>query len=213
MSEKKTIGERIRDLRIDAQLTQDEVAASMHLSREAYIPIEKNRRGLKDQEIVILADTLHTTTDYILTGNETQHINIHEYTGLSNSAISFLAGLLKAAHEDSAKIMEDNMIVQCLNLLLSERGSSILFKLGEYLFCDFDHPFVSDSDDRGHDCEKPFSGQVGFHCYIEKYGRVEHYYNMEFVEQSVLSLLMEEIKKVKHTKEPERIMRVRRATK
>lgn len=205
------IGERIRKLRIVANLTQDEVAASLGISREAYIPIEKGRRGLKDEEILILADTLHTTTDYILTGNETPHIDICEYTGLSNNAIGSLRKLKRDAEViPNASFSYASILYAIEKLLTTDDGNDLLREIGNFLCCDFTQAY-SDQVDSETQTFSPIASHIGF----KENGDLEmfHFYRPELFEQSALMQLMEKMKQFKYKKEPEKTKRVRRAKK
>ena len=66
MSDYKDIGMRIRKLRQDNNMTQDQLAAIMEISRSTLYRYESSQ-NLPDSDIIIrLAMVLHTTTDYLL---------------------------------------------------------------------------------------------------------------------------------------------------
>ena len=57
---------RVEELRIDADLTQQQVADYLHCKREVYRRYEKGIRELPVWALIQLADLYHTTTDYIV---------------------------------------------------------------------------------------------------------------------------------------------------
>ena len=66
MSDYKDIGMRIRKLRQENNMTQDQLAAIMEISRSTLYRYESSQ-NLPDSDIIIrLAIVLHTTTDYLL---------------------------------------------------------------------------------------------------------------------------------------------------
>ena len=66
MSDYKDIGMRIRKLRQDNNMTQDQLAVRTGISRSTLYRYESSQ-NLPDSDIIIrLAMVLHTTTDYLL---------------------------------------------------------------------------------------------------------------------------------------------------
>ena len=57
---------RIENLRIDSDLTQQEVADKLHIAREVYRRYEKGTRTIPVDCLMMLADFYKTSTDYIL---------------------------------------------------------------------------------------------------------------------------------------------------
>lgn len=57
---------RIEDLRIDHDLTQQEIADQLGLHREVYRRYEKGTRTIPIDCLMRLADHYHTSTDYLL---------------------------------------------------------------------------------------------------------------------------------------------------
>ena len=58
--------QRLEDLRVDADLTQEQVAQVLHCKREVYRRYEKGIREIPVWEVLKLAQLYHTSTDYIL---------------------------------------------------------------------------------------------------------------------------------------------------
>lgn len=64
-----TMGGRIKQLRIDAGITQEILADSLCVSNKSSISnYERNITSPTLDQIIIMAKIFHTTTDYILTG-------------------------------------------------------------------------------------------------------------------------------------------------
>lgn len=57
---------RIKDLREDMDLTQEDVAKYLHCSQSAYNHYEKGNRDLPTSVLISLSDLYHCSTDYIL---------------------------------------------------------------------------------------------------------------------------------------------------
>ena len=57
---------RIRDLREDSDLTQQQVADYLKMKQPQYNRYEKGYRDIPSDVLIALADLYHTTTDYIL---------------------------------------------------------------------------------------------------------------------------------------------------
>ena len=62
----KTLIRRLRDLREDADLTQTQVAAVLHMSQTGYSKYETEENDIPTQVLIKLAKFYHTSTDYIL---------------------------------------------------------------------------------------------------------------------------------------------------
>jgi len=57
---------RIRDLREDSDLTQQQVADYLKMKQPQYNRYEKGYRDIPSDVLIALADLYNTTTDYIL---------------------------------------------------------------------------------------------------------------------------------------------------
>lgn len=63
----KTIGERIRQRRIELEMSQEELAVKLgYKSRSSINKIEKDGRELRQNKIVDIAKALHTTPAFIM---------------------------------------------------------------------------------------------------------------------------------------------------
>ena len=71
--EVSTVGGRIKYLRKQLGMGQEELAERLHLENRASISsYETNRRGLSGELAVAMAQELQTTTDYLLNGTEAE---------------------------------------------------------------------------------------------------------------------------------------------
>lgn len=57
---------RIRDLREDHDLTQQQVAKALHCSQQVYSNYELGQRDIPTQVLIALSRYYHVSTDYIL---------------------------------------------------------------------------------------------------------------------------------------------------
>ena len=57
---------RLRDLREDHDLTQQQVAEYLHRKQPQYNRCERGLRGTPSDVLIALAKLYHTTTDYVL---------------------------------------------------------------------------------------------------------------------------------------------------
>ncbi|MEE0745155.1 MAG: helix-turn-helix domain-containing protein [Anaerovoracaceae bacterium] len=60
------IGQRLKKLRIDAHLTQEKVAQTLNVSREAYSLYETNKRQMNYDTICALSTMYDVSADYLL---------------------------------------------------------------------------------------------------------------------------------------------------
>ncbi len=60
------IYKRIRNLREDADLTQQELSSYLHISQRAYSHYENDSRSIPTDILVKLADYHHVSVDYLL---------------------------------------------------------------------------------------------------------------------------------------------------
>lgn len=71
--EQTTIGSRIRQLRMEAGMTQEELAEQLHLEgKTAISKYEGGTRGISAEMAVRLSEIFGVSTDYILKGQEDQ---------------------------------------------------------------------------------------------------------------------------------------------
>ena len=58
--------ERLRNLREDADMTQAEVGAYLHISQRSYAHFEAGTRGIPIEILVELAELYHVSLDYLV---------------------------------------------------------------------------------------------------------------------------------------------------
>lgn len=84
------IGERIRKLREEKGLTQQQLAKEMYVKRETVNQWENETRDLKTGYTISLADFFGVTCDYILRGIKSENIDVNRSLGLSDKSIDIL---------------------------------------------------------------------------------------------------------------------------
>lgn len=68
--ENKAIGTRVRKKREEFKLSREKVAEKIGISSRFLSDIELGNKGMSQQTLLALCDTLHTTPNYILLGIE-----------------------------------------------------------------------------------------------------------------------------------------------
>lgn len=68
MFDRKACGRRLKQLRMDKNMHQEEVAAEMGISADTVSKLEQGRRSPSATMVCILANYYKTTADYILFG-------------------------------------------------------------------------------------------------------------------------------------------------
>lgn len=58
--------ERLKHLREEKELTQNEIAQSLDIDRSVYNKIETNVRPIRENELTTIADFFNVSTDYLL---------------------------------------------------------------------------------------------------------------------------------------------------
>ncbi|SFL29027.1 DNA-binding transcriptional regulator, XRE-family HTH domain [Lachnospiraceae bacterium KH1T2] len=95
MIDETTVGGRIKRLRKNARLSQDELAEKLHIENRASISsYETNRRLVSGALAVEIANVLGSSTDYILNG-----------TGSEDSFIEEVNELISGVKSDKVKKM------------------------------------------------------------------------------------------------------------
>ena len=65
---RKEIGDRIKSLRQDRKISQEQMALALHISRSTVSKIETDGRITSLEVLIQIADYYHVSTDYILKG-------------------------------------------------------------------------------------------------------------------------------------------------
>ena len=96
-----TVGGRIKKLRIDAGLTQDQLAENLHLEGKSAISnYENNSRGVSAEMLTRLSCLFHVPADYILSGDAEENLD-----PIVNEAIEILNNLKTEKARQSALAM------------------------------------------------------------------------------------------------------------
>ena len=66
---------RIEDLRIDHDLTQQQIADLLHIQREVYRRYEKGTRTSPVEYLIQLADFYHTSLDYLVGRSDKKNLS------------------------------------------------------------------------------------------------------------------------------------------
>ncbi|MDL2287286.1 helix-turn-helix domain-containing protein [Eubacteriales bacterium OttesenSCG-928-G02] len=113
------VGRRIQKLREGNNMTQAALAKEMGVSRETINHWESDTREIKATQLLKLSELFDVTCDFILRGVQTENVNIHKKTGLSEKAIELL---ITAKQEKDAFIKNHNpnkyYFSDVLNILL-----------------------------------------------------------------------------------------------
>lgn len=86
----RNIGFRLKMLREEKQVTQDELADYMKIPRSTIAKWENGAQDLKSEAIVRLARYFNCSTDYILLGASAETHEIYSTTGLVDKAVAEL---------------------------------------------------------------------------------------------------------------------------
>jgi transcriptional regulator with XRE-family HTH domain len=104
------IGNRIRNLRRENNLSQKEVAHKLFISQAAYSLMETSHNGIISEHVVRLSEIYNVTTDFILKGN-TKLIEMD----VKNDFLPFISA---KAHAGFIKKMQDDEITMILNIIV-----------------------------------------------------------------------------------------------
>lgn len=70
----KKSGERIRQLRIDNGLTQEQVAEALNISRTFYSRVETGEKGCSIDLFVQVSNLFHVSLDYLILGKYSNNL-------------------------------------------------------------------------------------------------------------------------------------------
>lgn len=108
-----TIGGRIKELRMKAGLSQDELAEKLHLENRASISsYETNRRNVSGALAVDIARVLNSSIDYLLNGSKITDPFIKDILVLAASIKSDVVKKMVLDQLKSAVEMEKNINMQ-----------------------------------------------------------------------------------------------------
>ncbi len=98
------IGDRIKQLRLEAKMTQPELAKRLDVTRSAVAAYENNSRQPSFQILIRLAHVFNVSTDYLLLGNDN---NLLDVEGLSGEQRAIIVSLIKNFRETNDIIRFD----------------------------------------------------------------------------------------------------------
>lgn len=98
------LGDRIKQLRLDAKMTQPELAKRLDVTRSAVAAYENNSRQPSFQILIRLAHVFNVSTDYLLLGNDN---NLLDVEGLSGEQRAIIVSLIKNFRETNDIIRFD----------------------------------------------------------------------------------------------------------
>lgn len=101
------IGDRIKQLRLDAKMTQPELAQKLDVTRSAVATYENNSRQPSFQILIRLAHIFNVSTDYLLLGNDNNLLNVE---GLSGEQRAIIVSLIKNFRETNDIIRFDTRL-------------------------------------------------------------------------------------------------------
>lgn len=101
------IGDRIKQLRLDAKMTQPELAQKLDVTRSAVATYENNSRQPSFQILIRLAHIFNVSTDYLLLGNDN---NLLDVEGLSGEQRAIIVSLIKNFRETNDIIRFDTRL-------------------------------------------------------------------------------------------------------
>lgn len=96
----KDIAQRVKKLREEAKLSQDEMARLLGIKRSAYSKIERGINNILTEHVIKIARHFSVTTDWLLTGKEGAPENEHDVWDYSNFG----------KYKSTAKLMFKEMI-------------------------------------------------------------------------------------------------------
>lgn len=93
------IGDRIKQLRTNAKMTQPELAEKLDITRSTVAAYENNTRQPSFQILIRLAHIFHVSTDYILLGNDQDTLDVSGLSGEQKTILSSLVNNFKETNE------------------------------------------------------------------------------------------------------------------
>lgn len=100
---KKSINERIHDLRERSGLTQSDLAIQLGMTRSGVNAWEMGISKPSLENLVILSRILHTTTDYLLRNNNEETIVINDFTPEEKEMFMRMVHYIEEVHQLKCK--------------------------------------------------------------------------------------------------------------
>ncbi len=99
----ETLGTRLKRLRLESRLTQEQVADSIYVSSQAVGLYENDSRQPTSENVVRLASLFHVSTDYLLGIESGQIIDAK---GLTEKECNLISELVAEISETNEKLKE-----------------------------------------------------------------------------------------------------------
>lgn len=99
-------GKRLRELRADADLTQENVAKLLNISREAYSLYESEKRQMNYESLCKIANYYDVSIDYLL-----GRTNIKKYYALKNDEAKLLSAFRRLDTRGKKILLDISKIV------------------------------------------------------------------------------------------------------
>lgn len=152
MDKLKEIGERIKEKRERLKITQKQLGKIVGVSQELIGKFETGQRSPYEY-LGAIAEALHTSRYFLLTGFDDDNAGIAAETGLSNEAISYLRQA-----KSRLKALWGYKETEPINALLgTEQGQRIIDDIWLYLHTDFSKVSVRTKEEADLDEVKEFS--------------------------------------------------------
>ena len=96
-------GNRLRELRVAAGLTQAQLAAQIHVTKSVVSYYELQERSPSPEVLIKLSYVFHVSTDYLLGRDAADTVDI---TGLSREDVALVRALVERLRRDGEKKKE-----------------------------------------------------------------------------------------------------------
>jgi len=135
----KTIGERLRELREQKELTQKELSQRLNITRNVIGRWERNEQNLDSSQIELVCKFFEISCETLIHGTRHEHVDIKVVTGLDESWINWL----KSVKISSLELME------IINQVLSDTVTATLLFECVYIYAKLDVPksIVTEQDE------------------------------------------------------------------
>lgn len=117
-----TVGDRIREIREDLGLTQDQLAARAGVSKGFLSDVENNKRNLSSRNLLSIATAVGTSVDYLLRGARAEMV-------VSQDPIVIPPELSRAAEELGLTYSQTIDVLEAHRSVIARRSHTGLRKL------------------------------------------------------------------------------------
>ncbi|PGC22780.1 transcriptional regulator [Bacillus wiedmannii] len=100
------IGEKIKELRKNGKITQEQLGNAIGVSKMAISYFEKGKKSPGRESLEKIADYFNVTTDYLLGRSEDPELNAEEYNIVSQEGKNIMALIESLPEEERKKAWE-----------------------------------------------------------------------------------------------------------